>query len=146
MTAPEIIVASVFTWIKMAACLMSRNSFLCKRALNQRWRKMILRITSLCSVSCSCCRSSSFRNTWIERTHRNLHAQKGTGANAGNKGVFIRCAERMKFRRNDKSLVVYLSFAYLVCGGVQAHLLLKQRWDVLFRGSGVLWQQNPELL
>lgn len=46
----------------------------------------------------------------------------------------------------DRRLVVYLSFAYLVSSRVEAHLLLKQHWDVVFRGSGVLWQQNSELL
>lgn len=56
------------------------------------------------------------------------------------------CSEEIKLRSNDNSLVVHLSFSYLVCGGVQAHLIPKQLWDVHFEGGGVLWQQNPELL
>lgn len=71
---------------------------------------------------------------------------EGNGSQHRQERGFITCTERIKLKDKDKSLVVYLSFAYLVRGGVQAHLLPKQRGNVLFRGSGVLWQQNPELL
>lgn len=56
------------------------------------------------------------------------------------------CSEGIKLRSNDKSLVAYLCFSYLVRGGIQAHLIPEQLWDVHFEGGGVLWQQNPELL
>ena len=35
--------------------------------------------------------------------------------------------ERIKHRSNDENLAAYLSFAYLVGGGVQAHLVIEQR-------------------
>ena len=54
--------------------------------------------------------------------------------------------ERIKHGSNDENLAAYLSFAYLVGGGVQAHLVIEQRWDFFSWGSGVLWEQNPELL
>lgn len=47
----------------MAACRVRRKRLLSKTILSQLWRRMIFLITSLCSVSCSICRSASFIKT-----------------------------------------------------------------------------------
>lgn len=47
----------------MAACRLLRKRLLSKTILSQLWRRTIFLITSLCSVSCSICRSASFIKT-----------------------------------------------------------------------------------
>lgn len=58
-----VIVVLIDTCKTMAACRILRKRLLSKTILSQLWRRMIFLITSLCSVSCSICRSASFMKT-----------------------------------------------------------------------------------
>lgn len=74
------------TWMMTADPLMRWNCLLSSLARNQRCRKTILCMISVCRVSLSTCLCGSFRNTWGETGKRASAEHRHGDGDAGSTG------------------------------------------------------------